>query len=819
MGLIEQGIEKGLISFDDEQKYITYHIGITKKCRYTDPEEQVQAETLCQLVIDYGYPAHRITVNEAVTIGSKRTEADIILYNDDARTQPHIVVECKHKDVSEAEFRQAVEQAFSYANAIAGTTKYVWVTKGNKEQAYLVDKEKNIKEEIAAIPHHGQVDTPPFKYVKGGKLTQSKIRNATQNEANGSVQDASSPSYTAKPRKYDDLETIAESDLIRIFKQCHDSLWAGGELNPSQAFDELDKLIFCKIWDEKNTDKGHPYLFQIYRDDTPHNNTLTEDEKNKIAARAIQKRIDGLYEKGKEKDPEVFNKPIDLTPERVQMVVRYLQKINLTKTDLDSKGKAFETFLGTYFRGEFGQYFTPRAVVKMMIEALPMHEGSKVLDTSCGSGGFLLYALDKVRQQADKKYEDYKTDPDERELWKKHWHDFAEKRLFGIEINESIARVAKMNMIIHDDGHTNVIAFDGLHDIDYMQTKTKNQGFTPNSFDFIVTNPPFGSVVRQSEKSYMQVDSTTAPYYDFALKEVNWIDAAAKGKHLTTGRENQSTEVLFIEQCHKFLKEGGYMAVVIPDGILTNSSLQYVRDGIERKFRIVAVISLPQTTFSHTGAGVKSSVLFLKKHTATATIRIKNLQEELQAQLKTERQLQQQYKDWDAAKKRALKALLKAEKGETIGNLFDDDTLKPYIANTKTQDIALDLQAVKDAINEDFNEKWTSLAEQTVEDYKERLAAAQTNYPILMAIADNIGYDATGKDSTRLLDAREETVQEGNKTTHYRIEHREHDLFELEIRKERNEKGEWVTKKETIIPETGIVGELKRFIEHIAETE
>ncbi len=684
MDFIAEGINKGIISFDEEQKNITYQVKNPKKRRYTDPEEKVQALTFCILVLEYSYPPNRITINETVTMGASKKEADIIVYNDDELTQPYIVVECKKKEVSEAEFKQAVNQAFAYAHALAGTTKYIWITKGDKDEYYKFDKETNKKEEEADIPHFGQVETPPFKYVKGGAWISPK----------------------GKTFHLSDLETIEEGDLIRVFKQAHDALWAGGELNPSQAFDELDKLIFCKIWDEKNTDKKQPYKFQIYRNET---------------AQQLVKRIEKLYDEGKRKDPEVFKKPIDLTPKRIQTVIRYLQKINLNKTDLDSKGRAFETFLGTYFRGEFGQYFTPRPVVKMMIDALPITADARVLDTSCGSGGFLLYALDKVRNQANDKYD--KTDPEEAVDHYTHWHDFAEKRLFGIEINESIARVAKMNMIIHDDGHTNVIAFDGLYPIEYIQERTGNKGFAPNSFDFIVTNPPFGSIVKQSEKSYMQVNRGTAPYYDFALKEVNWINAAARGKHLVKGRENQSTEVLFIEQCHKFLKEGGYLAVVIPDGILTNSSMQYVRDDIERKFRIISVVSLPQTTFSHTGAGVKSSVLFLKKHLQSETEKIKRIQDEIKEELATEVKLKETYNLWTKEKREALKPYLKQKDAESTSK--------------------------RNEINDSFKEKWNTLFEEIVDNYQFQKKERLENYPILMAIADDIGYDASGKNISK----------------------------------------------------------------------
>jgi type I restriction enzyme M protein len=157
------------------------------------------------------------------------------------------------------------------------------------------------------------------------------------------------------------------------------------------------------------------------------------------------------------------------------------------------------------------------------------------LDTSCGSSGFLLFCLDKVRKQADQKFD--VSDPKKAIAHYNRWHGFAANNLFGIEINDQISRVAKMNMIIHDDGHTNVITFDGLYEIDYISKHCNggkgNAGFGENSFDFIVTNPPFGSIIKQSEKAYMQSDGHTAPYYDFSLKELNWIDAklmAAKTK-------------------------------------------------------------------------------------------------------------------------------------------------------------------------------------------------------------------------------------------------------------------------------------------------
>ena len=548
--VIRRGIEKGLISFNDDMSRITYtHINKTRN--FLDPEEIVEAETFLKLVLAYNYPVQRIKLFEKVTMGSSKKEADIIVYEDDLFQTPFIIVECKKQDVSEAEFLQAIEQAASYAYALSGTVKYIWTTSGIKDSYLQIDKERETRIQVPNIPLHGKV-VPKYTYVKGGRVHNEDAGNDEIKQ------------------QFFDLEQVPESELTNRFKKAHQSLWAGGELNPSDAFDELDKLIFCKIWDErKPRKKGEPYDFQIFDIEKPKNATQTEiDTIEQQITADLARRIFALYEEGRNKDKEVFKDNIRLTPQRIRTVVSYLQGANLSKTDLDSKGKAFETFMGSYFRGDFGQYFTPRNIVKFIVDVLPIDNNSKVLDTSCGSGGFLLYALDKVRQQARLYYDEGTVEH------YTHWHDFASKNLFGIEINEQIARTAKMNMIIHDDGHTNVISSDGLVRDDVMRNKSDNRGFEYGTFDVIITNPPFGSTVKQTEKAYLH-------QYSLGNRDVDWLDTKNTA---VKGRDSQSTEVLFIEQDKNFLREGGYLAIVIPDGILTNSSLQYVR---RKKFRFV----------------------------------------------------------------------------------------------------------------------------------------------------------------------------------------------------------------------------------------
>ena len=228
MGLFESGLEKNLIKFDPEKRFITY-IHQNKKRSWTYPEEKVQAETFLRLVLTYRYPVERIKMYVTVTMGSSSKEADILVYKDDACSFPYMVIECKKEEVSEQEYMQAVEQAFAYAYATPGDIKFVWITSGIRNLYFAFDKNSVKKNIIPDIPAFGVSKLAKYKYVLGGG-SHDQEGDATEGK-----------------QKYFDLEVFTEEEITRRFKQAHNSLWAGGEMNPSQAFDELDKLIFCKI--------------------------------------------------------------------------------------------------------------------------------------------------------------------------------------------------------------------------------------------------------------------------------------------------------------------------------------------------------------------------------------------------------------------------------------------------------------------------------------------------------------------------------------------------------------------------------------------
>ena len=675
--LLEQGVAKGLVRLNDDKSRIEYlKHGIVRD--FTKPEAPVEARAYLSLVLQYDYPDDRIRLFAPVTIGSSMREADIEVYSDPAHEKPLIIIECKKETVSEAEFRQAVEQAFSYA--VAEGARYVWTTSGIKNEYYEVPLQKPKARRTASdIPRFGATGLSPYRYgVNGGTGRNGQMLFA--------------------------LKTVSESELTHRFAQAHQALWGGGELNPSDAFDEFDKLVFCKIWDErKERENGEPYDFQIIAEGS------TEDTNE-----ALLRRLKNLYAEGRKQAPEVFRDDIRLSAAKVRTVVSYLEDINLSETDLDSKGRAFETFMTSFFRGNFGQFFTPRAVVKFIVDVLPIKAESRVLDTSCGSGGFLLHALDKVRKAAEGKYGDKSVKA------YKAWHEFAQNRLFGIEINEQIARTAKMNMIIHDDGHTNVVASDGLLPIPDIVEKTGNRGFKEDSFDFIITNPPFGSIIRQAEHAYLQT-------FGLSEREPDWLNPKSK----STQRPGVSSEVLFIEQCWHFLAEGGYLAIVIPDGILTNASMQYVRNWLMEKFRVLAVVSLPQTTFVSTGAGVKSSVLFLRKRSKSEAARLRDTKVALQTHIAKTGHLAERLAEIDRKRKEATAALGR----------------KPEFAALSPKERKGDeaYGAAASAIDAEAERAADELREELSRQYEEKIGPMLPNEDIFMAIADDIGFDATGR--------------------------------------------------------------------------
>ncbi|MCL2635918.1 MAG: N-6 DNA methylase, partial [Betaproteobacteria bacterium] len=468
VGFVQRAIVDGhlqLITSGKTEKIRYVAVNVSEK--WSDPEEKVRAAYYAELIYRYGYAPECIGVEVTVPDRTPVDRADLVVFRDKERTKPFGVIECKRDAVSDTEFKQAVEQAFGNGHAHKFRAEYIGVIAGQTRAFYdcsdrfgVLEREANI---VADLPvQYGKPEE--FKYYKN-----------------------------AYPKP--DIGAVSRDDLIKTIRKCHQTLWGGGRLSPPMAFGELTKLIFLKTRDEKKArKKGEPYDFQIKTNETP----------QRLAA-----RIKAMYTIERQNEPDVFNDDIKIDDITLRNVVLHLEGVNLTATDLDTKGVAFEQFMDGFFKGDFGQYFTPRNIIAFAIQMLDIRANDTVMDPACGSGGFLLHALDHVRELAKGYY-----DEDSKEHFN-YWHSFAEKRLFGIEINEEIARVAKMNMIVHDDGHTNVIGNDALEPLIALARKSPafaavvgvdaetGQRDETKGFAKIPTNPPFGAVIKDELHSYL----------------------------------------------------------------------------------------------------------------------------------------------------------------------------------------------------------------------------------------------------------------------------------------------------------------------------
>ena len=542
--------------------------------RWSDPEEKVRAEFWAELIYKYEYLPKHIGFEVNVPRRTPNDYADLVIFRDDELKDPWFVFECKRPHVSDTAFKQSIEQACgnraslgaSYCGAISGRTRHLLrfdkFLPGERDRNHLTD-----------IPiAYG--DPPAWRFYKNNRGH--------------------------------DLAAVQREELRAAIRKCHQTLWEGGRRSPITAFGEFSKLVFLKHLDEKNDDieDGEPYEFQRRDGET---------------IERLAERNEDLYTVQQEREPGVFTDSIRVEPPILAQCVEHLEGISLDRTELDTKGVAFEEFMGGFFKGDFGQYFTPRELISFAVQILDPGRNDLIVDPACGSGGFLLYALDHVRRQADRRFPNHRTDPDERVRHERYWHNFAQNNLYGIEINDEIARVAKMNMIIHDDRHTNVVDWDAL---DFQQNiQARHTGLTEDKFDMVLTNPPFGATIKRTEKGDGYLEQYDLRRYlnknNYPGKDITGEDVPAgakSGRRAVRERASVKTEILFLERIHSFLKPGsGRAAVVLPDGILTNSSLEGVRHWILRHFQLLAVVSLPQFAFAHYDAGVKASIVFLRR--------------------------------------------------------------------------------------------------------------------------------------------------------------------------------------------------------------
>jgi type I restriction enzyme M protein len=562
---LEQAIADGHAEIKGEgKKERIYYLAADHSERWSDPEEKIRAEFWAELIYKYEYNPKLIQFEVKVPRRTPNDLADLVIYKNEEYKDPYFVFEIKRSDISDAEFAQSIEQACGnraslgapFCGSIAGLTRRL-LRFDDKQKYPPMERDRN---HLTDIPK------------RFGKPSEWRF-------------------YKNKPGQK--LKVVPRTELCSAIRKCHQTLWEGGRRSPIEAFEEFCKIVFVKYRDETNEYllDGEPYAFQRRNGESNIN---------------LAKRIKEIYADEQKRESRVLKEDIKVDPPIIARVVEHLEALSLYDTEIDTTGVAFEEFMGSFFKGDFGAYFTPRELIAFSIELLNPKHKHLVLDPACGSAGFLLYTLAHIRREADRDHSNY-------------WLHFAKHNLFGIEISEKLATVARMNMIIHRDGHTNIVEADAL---DFLRNLTAlNPSLVADKFDLILTNPPFGSVVKQTEKGdgyleqfdlrqYLNKATTGTEPDESTQSERN----AKRGAKAVKARTSIKTEILFIERVWSYLKpKEGRAAIILPDGILTNSSLQGVRDWILSHFQILAVVSLPQFAFAYYDAGVKASIVFLRK--------------------------------------------------------------------------------------------------------------------------------------------------------------------------------------------------------------
>ena len=557
---------------------------IDAKLRNDTPEEYVRQNVEKRLVREHKYDRKQIEVEFTIKMGSGKKRADIVVFPDGA---PHrqefakIIIECKSEKVEPTNKNEGVEQLKSYMAASTNCEWGMW-TNG---------KVKSVYRKIT---------------IPGNPISWEEPNDIPSKD--GSIEEIDRPSR-------DKLKRATEDNLLFTFKTCHNHIYVNDGLQKQAAFFEFLKVIFCKIVDEKNVPAPLEFFASSREKSTP-DGQLT-----------VQKRISKIFAKVKSRYPVIFGKndEINLKPRSLAYIVSELQKYYLLETNIDVKGKAYEELVGSNLRGDRGEFFTPRNVVKMAITMLSASPNDSYLDPACGTGGFLVMAMNAVINNLGMQMsysigkKPVEWNDTEKVSFRDKIQDIAKTHFFGFDINPDLVKATKMNMVMNNDGSGNVLNNDSLLPPHEWSDEVKNTlcerfGLERGSirgpkdlalFDVVVTNPPFGTKLPIKDQVILE---------QFDLGHI-W-ERSQKGTLVKTDRlmSSRAPEVLFIERCIQFLKPGGKLSIVLPDSILSAPGIEYasVRKWILEKCNVIASVDLSPDAFQPNN-GTSTSVLFLRK--------------------------------------------------------------------------------------------------------------------------------------------------------------------------------------------------------------
>lgn len=519
------------------------------------PEEVEAVQVFARILVeDYGYPKDHIQTRPQFHVKvrpsdvKKEYPVDIAVFTDSERTDDSIsiIVECKKKNRKDG--RSQLENYMTLSKAQLG----VWFN--GEERLYLYKK----------------------------------------NEENGHVIFQEIPNIPKYGESIDDIGALKRKDLIpthnlkATFKAIRNYLAANavGATRDEAIAQQLINVIFCKIFDERWTAPDAVVKFRVGVNDN--------DEQ-------IKDRVVELFKSVKAKYHEIFTNDdsITLDAPSIAYIVGELQNYCLLDAERDVLADAFETFIGHALKGGQGQFFTPRNVIRMMVEILDPKTTEMLIDPACGSGGFIIeslrYIWEKVHQEAEQLGWSHDAVREEEV-------DRANTCIRGIDKDYFLSKLAKSYMAIMGDGKGGIFCEDSLERPENWDSKTR-QKIHMGDFDIVLTNPPFGSKIPVTGEDKLK-------QYDLAHKWKNrkGTNEWEKGKLA----DKEAPQILFIERCLQLLKEGGRMAIVLPDGVFGNNQLGYIRKYIMERARLVAVIDIPLETFMP-NTGTKTSILIAQK--------------------------------------------------------------------------------------------------------------------------------------------------------------------------------------------------------------
>lgn len=582
------------------------------------PEEKVKQEFIIRLVNDYGYSLDQMVQDYEIKNGIYADVAIWKIASSDKKSKPSIIIaiDCKAEYISIK--KEDISEKYRLATIVQSDFFIASNLKETKIFRIIKNDDINVYESLKDLP-------------KANQITSKEAIN----------------------RYIDETKAFTRDDFTKLLNKCHNIIRNNDKLSPEAAFDEISKILFMKIMYERNPDKELVFTWDTFLTKEKNYKEVIEpslkEQNPNFNKDYIQYEFD--LTKRRFKDHKLFEDSdiIKIRRNSFELIVRELELYNLSATSDDIKGIAFEEFLGRTFRGELGQFFTPRTIVDYMVKILDPEENEIICDPCCGSGGFLIKTFEYIRDKIESSINSEQNKIEKKfgnkskirasliktlhkdldlEIAGSRIRKLSSESIYGTDANPRMARTAKMNMIMHGDGHGGVHHNDGLLNVN---------GIFENRFDVILTNPPFGARVDKNQlithldlpnEENRKLYSEKYRDYNYEEKVIKQLEdwANYENKRLNVkgtpiinvfdvGKYSSLTEVLFIERCLNLLKPGGRMGIVLPEGVLNNPNLQKVRDYVETKAKILLITSIPQDVFVASGATVKPSLLFLKKFT------------------------------------------------------------------------------------------------------------------------------------------------------------------------------------------------------------